>query len=47
MQMHRKLTIGSEKFTLMVYPNVDQAFVVALVLIMKLTRDINAKRARA
>ncbi|KAL9991741.1 putative tubby-like protein [Helianthus debilis subsp. tardiflorus] len=40
-KMHKKLTLGNEKYALTVYPNVDQAFVVTLVLIMRLTREID------
>ncbi|KAJ0691532.1 putative tubby-like protein [Helianthus annuus] len=40
-KMHKKLTLGNEKYALTVYPNVDQAFVVTLVLLMRLIREID------
>uniref|UniRef100_A0A251S453 Putative tubby C-terminal-like domain-containing protein n=2 Tax=Helianthus annuus TaxID=4232 RepID=A0A251S453_HELAN len=40
----KHLSIGQEKFGVLIYPEVDHAFIVALVLIMKLTRDIDLRK---
>ena len=46
MQMHKKhsvqsIVLGKDKFTATVYPNVDYAFIVALVVVLE---EINEDR---